>query len=191
MLSVCSFITLFFFWNEIKEMKTKSGSVWLFCFVSSVYHVAACPWFHPGSAVTRDSLEERVGGRRGAVVMVGGGVYTCLHSHQHKQVRVLSQESTVTGEAQWKESLGRFRCRLCGKSVIGVIKLGKHWSCDQIWAKGDEVMVAQRVSGWNHPRVQGGHGEQNTSAKPAQNAYPVWTVVPKKHIYRLYKYMYV
>lgn len=42
----------------------------------------------------------------------------------------------------------------------------------QVWLR--------RVGRWNLPtRVQEGHREQNTLAKPAQNAYPVWTVFSK------------
>lgn len=174
MLSVCSFITFFLFWNEIKEIK--SYRIWKHLVVVlffSLYHVAGV------STVSTWICSQW--GLEGVGWVVG--LYMCLHSHRHKQNRSeFSGHSVVRGEAQWKESLGRLRGYLCVKSVIGqVTRYGKHWPCDQIWA-GEGPRVAPK-GGWMKPPNKSpgsAAGMKHFSQTfPAQYAYRDWTVVPK------------
>lgn len=107
MLSVCNFLTLFFFWIETQEMKTHS--IWK--------HLVVCYLFISCSGVSicsrsRDSLEQ------------SGGAFSPVYILTNVN-RSETPESTVTGEAQWKESLGeaevsslwRIFC-LCNKGTL-------------------------------------------------------------------------
>lgn len=138
MLSVCSFITFFFFWNEIKEMKTYR--IWkrlVVVLVSSLCHVAGVFVVStPRSAVAREPFRIE-SWDNGGVDEMGGWVVevTCLYILININRTGQSSDSAVGSHRG--STVKRIFGEVKGSSVWWIC----YWSCDNMGGGTDHMTI--------------------------------------------------